>query len=164
MKFTVDQHLASPPARVAEAFADPDLYRSMPVLPKLSLPELLSHEVAGGVVELRIRYRFEGHLSSAVTAVIDPSRLSWVEHSSHHLAAGTGSYTLQPDHYGDRFRCAGTFRYEPSGDGCRREITGDLRVRAPLVAGTVERAIVSGLRENLEHQAAAVDAYLARQS
>lgn len=162
MRFTVDQHLAASPERVAGALADPDLYRSMPVLPKLSLPELLSHEAAGDVVELRIRYRFEGHLSSAVTAVIDPARLSWVELSSHDLATGAGSYTLQPDHYADRFRCSGSFRYVPAGDGCRREIAGDLRVRAPLVAGTVERAIVSGLRENLEHQAAAVDAYLAR--
>ena len=160
MRFTVEQVFAAGAEEVAAAFADPDLYRALPDLPKLSRPEVLSHEVDGGRVVMRIRYRFDGDLSSAARAVLDPHRLSWVERSTHDLAARTGTFTMEPDHYADRFRCSGSFRYVDDGDGSRREVEGDLRVRAPLVAGAVERAIVSGLREHLEHEAPAVDAYL----
>lgn len=160
MRFTVDQVFDSDVDQVVRAMADRSLYEALPELPKLSQPEVLSHEVDGDVVKMRIRYRFDGDLSSAVRAVLDPSRLSWVERSTHDLAARQGTFAMEPDHYADRFRCSGSFSYIDDGDGCRRLVEGDLRVRAPLVAGTVERAIVSGLQEHLEEQAPAVDAYL----
>src|SRR3546814_18383753 len=92
--------------------------RSMPELPKLSQPEVLARHEDDGTVELLIRYRFDGDLSSAARAVLDPSRLSWVERSVHEVAGRSGSFTMEPDHYGDRFRCTGTFRYDETGEGC----------------------------------------------
>ncbi|HEY9559084.1 MAG TPA: DUF2505 family protein [Acidimicrobiales bacterium] len=160
MRFSVAQVFATDADRVCAAMASEELYRSMPELPKLSQPEVLARHEDDGTVELLIRYRFDGDLSSAARAVLDPSRLSWVERSVHEVAGRSGSFTMEPDHYGDRFRCTGTFRYDETGEGCVRHIEGDLRVRAPLVAGTVERAIISGLREHLEHQAPAIDALL----
>jgi len=161
MRFAIDQRFAHPPAAVAAAYADPGLYQALQDLPKLSPPELLAHEVDGDTVALQLRYRFDGDLSSAARAVLDPDRLSWVEHSRHHVTAGAGTFRMVPDHYGDRFRCDGTFRVEPLDGGSRRRVEGDLRVRAPLVAGAVERAIISGLREHLDGEVAIVDAYLA---
>ena len=38
---------------------------------------------------------------------------------------------------------------------------GEIRVKALLVAGAVEGAIVSGLREHLDDEVAVVDAFLA---
>jgi hypothetical protein len=160
MRFTVDQHFASDPDAVAHAFADPDLYASFHELPKLSRPEVLSHEEHGEEVLLQVRYRFKGDLSPAARAVIDPARLSWVEHATHDLAARTTTFRMVPDHYGDRFSCHGTYRFEPDGTGTRRRCEGDLRVRALLVAGAVERAIISGLREHLADEAAVVEAFL----
>ena len=48
-----------------------------------------------------------------------------------------------------------------AGDGTRRVVAGELKVRAPLVAGRVEQAIVSGLDEYLQAEAPTVDRYLA---
>lgn len=160
MRFTVEQEFSSSPVEVAAALASSELYGSLPDLPKLSPPELLTRDADGEIVRLRIRYRFVGELSSAARAVLDPARLSWVESSAHDLASLRGTFTMEPDHYADRFSCRGSFRYQELPSGCRRDIEGELRVRAPLVAGAVERAIVSGLREHLEHQAPAVDAFL----
>jgi hypothetical protein len=160
VRFTVDQVFDSDIDAVVRAFGDRALYDQLPELPKLSRPEVLSHDVDGDVVTMQIRYRFDGELSSAARAVLDPSRLSWVERSTHDLAGRHGTFTMDPDHYADRFRCTGSFRYLDDGDGCRRLVEGDLKVRAPLVAGAVERAIVSGLREHLEEQAPAVDDFL----
>ena len=67
-----------------------------------------------------------------------------------------------PDHYADRFTCAGSYRFDAVPGGSRRRGQGDLRVRAFLVAGAVEGAIVSGLREHLADEVPVVEAFLDR--
>ncbi len=161
MRFSVDQHFSHPLDEVVRAFAAPELYAALDDASTVSRPEVVAHDVTGDHVELQLRYRFNGELSSAARAVLDPARLSWVERSTYDLGTASGSFTMVPDHYRDRLRCGGTFRFEVAEGGCRRHCEGDLRVRAPLVAGAVERAIVSGLREHLDDQVRVVDAYLA---
>jgi hypothetical protein len=161
VRFQVVQHFSAGPERVARAYADPALFAAFDGLPKLGQPQVVAHRVDGDVVHLDVRYRFTGDLSPAARAVIDPDRLTWVERSVHDLAARQTTFTMLPDHYADRFRCAGTYRFEPHGDGCARLGEGDLRVRALLVAGAVEGAIVSGLREHLAEEVTVVEAFLA---
>jgi hypothetical protein len=166
VRFTADQHFPGlDPDVVARAFADPALYADYPAGPKLAAPEVVGHEVGGGrddpqVIDLRLRYRFIGDLSTTVRAVVDPARLSWVEQSRHELARRTASFVLQPDHYADRLRCSGTVEVRPDGDGTRRVVTGDLKVRVALVAGTVERTIVADLEAHLRDEVAIVEAFL----
>ena len=160
MRFTVDQHLHGAPGEVARAYADPDLYLSFQGLPKMLRPEVLAHEASQDEVRLKIRYRFAGHLSSAARAVLDPSRLTWVEDAVHDLTSLTTTFRMIPDHYGDRFSCSGSYSFEADGAGTRRHCEGVIKVRAPLVGGAVENAIVSGLREHLAAEVAAVDAFL----
>lgn len=161
MRFTADQRFATDADAVARAFADPALFSDYPAGPKLAAPEVVAHEADGQVVRLQVRYRFCGELSSAVRAVVDPARLSWVEHSTHDLAARTTTYVLRPDHYADRLKCEGTVRIEPDGAGAKRVLHGDLRIRALLVAGTVERTLVHDLQDHLRGEVAVVEAFLA---
>lgn len=161
MKFTIDQDFEAPPDVVARAYADPALYDGFHDLPKMSRPEVVSSSVDGDKVLLQIRYRFSGELSSAARAVLDPSRLSWVEHAVHDLSALRTSFEMVPDHYADRFRCNGSYRFGTNGTGTRRHCEAEIKVRALLVAGAVENAIVSGLREHLDAELAVVRAFLA---
>jgi hypothetical protein len=162
MHFTVEQRSRAEPDAVAAAYADPDLYAVLPATEKLARPEVVHHEVDGELVVLEVRYRFQGDLSSAVRAVLDPSRLTWVERTTHDLARRTTTFALRPDHYPDRLRSEGTLRVEAGPDGGSRRVgDGELKVRAPLVAGTVERTLVGDLRHHLEAEARSVDAYLA---
>jgi hypothetical protein len=158
--FTLDQQFAAPPAAVAAAFASAELYELVGALPDLGTPEVLSREVDGDVVHLRVHYRFERELSSVVRRVIDPKKLTWVEDSTHDLAARRVDFRLEPDYYADRLRCSGTYRFAPSGDGTARHVEGDLSVRAPLVAGRVEQAIVAGLRDHLDAEVALVESFI----
>jgi hypothetical protein len=109
-----------------------------------------------------VRYRFTGRLSTAARAVLDPDKLSWVEHSTHEVARRHVDYRLVPDHYGDRFRASGrcTTRRGPHG-GAVRTVEGSLRVKAPVVGRAVEKAIVSGMREHLASESSAVERFLA---
>lgn len=162
MRFTVEQRFSHLPDAVAAAYADPELYEALQGLPKLSRPEVVGHEAAGDTVQLRVRYRFSGDLSAAVTAVVDPERLTWVEHSVHDLARRTTTFTMVPDHYGGMFQCQGHYRFESNGTGTARIGEGDIKVRVLLVGGKVERAIVSGLEEHLADEVPVVERYLGR--
>ena len=160
MRFEIVQQYAAPASAVTAAYADVDLYPTLVGLPKLGGIEVVDHDADKTSARLRIRFRFTGHLPSAVTAVIDPERLTWIQESEHDLRSGQTSFRLVPDHYPDRLEASGTFRVDADGDGSRRLVQGELKVRALLVAGKVEGAIVSGLREYLDAEAPAVDAYL----
>ena len=161
MRFAVEQRYAADVDAVARAYADPALYEALDGLPKLTEPQVISHQVEGTEVQLQVRYRFGGELSPAARAVIDPARLTWVEHSTHDLAARHVSFRMVPDHYADRFQCSGSYRFEADGDGaCRRRGAGELRVKALLVARAVEGAIVSGLQEHLADEVPVVEAFV----
>ena len=91
---------------------------------------------------------FGGELSPAARAVIDPARLTWVERSTHDLAERRTRV-----HDGARplprpvpVRRARTASSRTTTASCRRHGEADLTVKALLVAGAVEGAIVSGLR------------------
>jgi hypothetical protein len=161
MDFTVTQTFHADADAVAQAYASPDLYAHLVGLAKLGPPEVLDRRVDNELVHLQIRYRFVGDLAPAVTAVIDPRRLTWVEHSTHDLVTRTVRYHLVPDHYADRLRSSGSSTVEPDGTGSRRTVTGRLKVRAVVVGGAVERAIVSGLSEHMADEIRVVDRYLA---
>jgi hypothetical protein len=162
VRFSIEQRFAADVDAVARAYADPALYVALVGLRKLSQPQVVRHEVDGDTVELQVRYRFGGDLSPAARAVIDPARLTWVERSIHDLARHHTTFTMLPDHYADRFQCSGSYRFEPTDAGCCRRGEGDLRVKALLVGGAVEGAIVSGLQEHLVDEVPVVEAFVAR--
>lgn len=148
MRFAVEQEFPAPLASVEDALLDPDFLARLALLPKLGDPQLLATEVDGPVVRQQVRYRFAGDLAPAVTAVVDPKRLTWVEHTTFDRGRHRGDHRIVPDHYGDRLRCSYTTQLAEHGAVTRRTTEGDLRVRFPLVGGRVERAIVSGLVEH----------------
>lgn len=162
MHFQLEQRIVGSPSAVAAAFADPGYYASLAGMAKVEPPDVLDHRVDGDVVTMHIRYRFAGDLSSAARAVLDPNKLTWVEESIHDLAARTVKTKLFPDNYADRFRCEGSWRFEPSGaDGTLRICEGDLTVRTPFVGRIVEQAIVSGLREHFDDEVVHVERWIA---
>ena len=149
MRFRIVQEFDQPAERVQEAYLDPRFLELMGSLPKLGSPELLEEERSDGVVRRRIRYRFAGDLNSAVQAVIDPTKLTWVEESSTRLADLHTAWRIRPDHYADKLASSGEFQIEPAGEaGSRRIATGEVKVKVFLVGGKVESAIVSGMEEH----------------
>ncbi|HEX6311036.1 MAG TPA: DUF2505 family protein, partial [Acidimicrobiia bacterium] len=117
----------------------------------------------GERVHQRIRYRFTGDLSSAVTRVVDPDRLTWVDEAEHDLAARTSDHRIVPDNYADRLAATYAMQIHPdgTGDSSRMLVTGTVKVRMPLVGGRVERAIVSGLGEHAAAEAELLGRWLA---
>ena len=162
MRFRLDQRFSAPVEAVEAVFLDPRLLAELATLPRLGRPELLSSTDDGDVVTRQISYAFAGELSPAVTRVVDPDRLTWVEHSEYDRGAHRGVLRVRPDHYADRLTGSATVTVEAAGAGSHRLVEGELRVRFPLVGGSVERAIVAGLRDHAAAEERVVQAWLDR--
>jgi uncharacterized protein YndB with AHSA1/START domain len=158
--FRLEQRFSAPVEVVEAAFVDPDLLAALATMPELGRPELLRQADDGDTVRQDVRYAFVGQLSPAVTRVVDPTRLTWVEHSELDRRTHRTTLTIRPDHYADRLSCTATATLEPVAGGTLRTVEGDLRVWAPLVAGKVERAIVAGLRDHASAEARIVQTWL----
>ena len=163
MRFSIEQVFPGPLERVEAALLDPAFLSSLATLPKLGAPELLDVTENGTTVHRRVRYRFTGDLSPAVTAVVDPAKLTWVEDAYVDRSTHRTTFRILPDHYGSRLKCSGTFALTEVPGGVRRMLDADLRVSFPLVGGKVERAIVSGLREHAALEADALRDWIAQQ-
>jgi hypothetical protein len=164
--FVIEQRYEADPDTVARAYTERALYELIGrQRSSLGRPEVLSieHDEVGLRAVLEVRYRFSGDLNATARRALDPDKLTWVEHSTHDLAARTVEFRLVPDHYRDRFRASGRAAIEPGARsaGAARTVRGSLRVTAPLVGRLVENAIVSGLRDHLTGEARAVDRFLA---
>lgn len=161
MRVAVDQRFAASPAAVLRALTDPVYVARLGELPQVADPALLEQHRDGDRLTQRVRYRFAGDLPRAVTKVLDPARLVWVEETTYDLAASVGRFRIAPEHYADRLRCSGDVHLDADGGGTRRRVVADLVVRYPVVGGRVERAIASGLEEHLAAEVALVADHLA---
>jgi uncharacterized protein DUF2505 len=163
VRFVVEQRFSAPLPDVEAALLDPAFLDRLGTLPALGRPELLQREEMAPLVRLEVRYAFTGRLSPAVTAVVDPDRLTWVDAAVHDRSTHRTEHRIVPDHYRDRLACSFLTELRPDGDGggTKRVAEGDLSVRFPLVGGRVERAIVSGMEDHARHEQAALEEWLA---
>jgi hypothetical protein len=162
MDFTIEQQLAGAPTAVVDVLLDPSFVAARAALPKLGGAELLELSRDDSRAHQRVRLRFTGELSPAVTAVIDRERLTWVDDAVYDLGARRAQHTIEPDFYADRLSCSYDASIAAAGSGSRRILRGTLRVRMPLVGSRVERAIVSGLRDYAAAETGLLDSWLAR--
>lgn len=162
MQFRLEQRFASPLPDVEAALVDPDFLTRLGTLPNLGHPELLRRDDDGTVVRMDVRYAFAGELSSAVTAVVDPERLTWVDAGEYDRADHASRHRIVPDHYGGRLSCTYATRLSPvDSGGCVRVAEGELKVHFPFVGGRVERAIVGGMTEHAALEQQVLDEWLA---
>lgn len=152
MNFEIVQDLAGSVDAVDAALVDPAFLVRMAELPKLGAAEVLEQRRDATTVHQDVRFLFQAELSRAVTRVVDPALMTWVERSVCDLAMHTTTCEIRPDHYSGLL--SGRYRATviASGPGSRRTITGEVKVKMPFVGGKVEGAIVGGLRENAAAQ------------
>ena len=162
MDFTIEVSLAHPPATAQDALLDPEFIHSTANLPKVGGAEVLECTRDEQKARVRVRYKFTAPLSRAVTSVIDPDNLTWVDDATFDLAACRSEHILVPDHYADRLDAHYTSALTPDGSGSRWTLHGSLDVHAPLVGGKVAHVIVDGLREAATAEGVLLDEWLAK--
>jgi hypothetical protein len=157
VKFTIDQTVDADPDAAVAAYANPAFYEGRAPRDNISVLEVSSHQRQGDRVLMEVHFRFTGSVSSAVRAVVDPKKMSWITRSEVDLVAHRSDWTIVPDHYPDRLTGKGSYVFSPAGAGTTAmRVEGELKVHVPLVGGTVERVIVSGLRKYLASEVSGI--------
>jgi len=145
--FEIRQQIDAPLDAVEAALHDAAFIEATGVLHPLADCRLLDARADGSRWHLRIHRRFAAKLPAAVTAIVDPRRLTWTEEVELDTDQHLGRHQILPDHYGDLLQGSFQTTARALGDRTERIATGQVRVRVLLGARTVERAIVSGLSE-----------------
>jgi hypothetical protein len=157
VRFSIGQSVTVPPEVAVAAYGSPAFYEGRAPSGNISLIEVVSHEDDGSTARIEVSYKFTGSVSSAVRAVIDPAKMSWITRTQIDKEQRRSSFTVLPDHYPDRLECSGTFNFAGGTSGPDSSvitIEGDLKVHVFLVSRTVEQLIVSGLRTYLAAEVA----------
>ena len=161
MRFRIVVHIDAPADSVVATLVDTDFIAATASLPPLGEAKVLACERDDDRVVMQVRYRFTGKLPRAAKAVVDPDRLTWIDHAIHDLASHRSDHRIAPDHYPDRLQAHYSTEVSSEPGGSRRTAAGSVRVRAPMVASRVERAIVSGLEEHARAEAELLTRWLA---
>jgi Protein of unknown function (DUF2505) len=158
VKFSFDASVAVPPARAVAAYGVPEFYEGRPVRDDIAMLGVVRHEDAGDRVRIDVHYAFAGSVSTAVRAVIDPTKLSWVTRTVIFPGELRSSWEVVPDHYPGRLTSAGSHRFAPADGGSVTVVSvdGELRVHVPIVGRSVERVIVSDLRAYVADEVATI--------
>ena len=151
MRFRIEQVFAAKPDEVAAALVDPSYLATMGELPDIGAPTLRRQERVDTTVRQELVFQFQGRLPGAVTRVIDPKKLSWVEFDVVDLDTCSASFRMVPTYYEKFFTCNGRWTVTARGGEAQRAIDGELKVNSPVpfVGAQVERAIVNGLKQRL---------------
>jgi len=159
VKFAVRQAVAVSPARAMAAYGSPAFYGGRPTRDDIAVREVVRHDATGDRILLDVRFAFTGSLSSAVRAVVDPQKMSWITQTEILLAEHRSSWVVLPDHYPDRLSASGTYRFE-EGDGGPEttvvEVEGELKVRVPIVGRSVEKVIANDLQAYIADEVAGI--------
>lgn len=159
MNFLFRERVMADPDLVFAAFGDAQFYETID-LPHVGRPEVITISDNGSDRRSEIRYRYSGDLPPGANRFVTPDRLSWVEQARHRRTERLIEMDLVPDHYRDRFHGRATHRIIPiapddseaaARPSCWWETTGSITIKLPFMARQVERAIVSGLGEDLGH-------------
>lgn len=161
MKLSLDQPLHVRADQAQAAFADPNFYATLGALPNISAPQVLTYEVGDGRVRLVLGYHFAGELSGPARRILSPEKISWSQRSEIDLATRVTQVTMVPDNYKSLFSFTGWYRIDEQGPSrCTQHFEADLRAHIPLLGPLAERAIATGVRENLAATAQLVEQFV----
>jgi len=162
MHFEREHDFAGTVERVASIMSDPGFQTQLD-LPDLARPDVVAHEVDGASHRLTLRYAYIGQLDPIAQRVVGSRKLTWVQDLRIDASTGAGTLGFSADGVGGRADGSATVTLTTTGaESCRRVISGDFRIKIPLLGGKAEQAIVPGLARRLDVEADAVAAELAR--
>ena len=160
MRTIIDQPIAVSAGAAQDAFVAPGFYASLGALANISAPEVRSLDRDGDHVHLVLAYRFAGTISGPARRILDPAKIAWRQEAEVDLSARRTQVRMVPENYAQLLSFSGWYQLDEDGpQRCTQHFEADLRVNVPLVGAVAERAIASGVRENLAATARLVEEY-----
>ena len=160
MKFGFEQRWHCTPSAVADLYLSEDFWNSLDDLTKTSPPEVLEVTRKKKTAITRLRYSLNVDLPSEASRFIDPDDVTWVEQVEWNLKDLSAKVNFFPDQGSALMSASGEAVVFAEEDEAVRQIRGELKVRIPFLGKKVERAIIEGIGDHLEEEAAAAAEHL----
>jgi Protein of unknown function (DUF2505) len=159
VRFRVQHRFRAPVGAVVEVLFDPEFHRGLE-LPDVRLLDVVDHRADGDAALLALRFEYVGRLDTNVRRLLRGRRLTWVQELAVERATGDGRLSFAAENAPDRLHGKAEFRLGTEGDGTVWDLSGDVRVRVPLVGPGAERAITNGFLERLDVEVEAIGEHL----
>lgn len=156
VRFAFEQRWSSPVRDVVEVYLDEGFWSGLTSLSTTAPPSVLGIDRRGDTAVVRLRWVLAVDLPSEAARFIDPDDVAWTEITTWDLTSATARVEFRPDQAAGLLRASADARLRSEGTASVRSITGDLRVRIPLLGHKVEPVIVDGIGDHLDEEAAAV--------
>lgn len=160
MRFGFEQRWTASVDDVVDLYTDESFWRGVEGFGRTSAPEVLEVSRNGDRARTRLRWRLAVDLPREASRFIDPNNVAWVEDTRWDMAALTASVTFDPVQASALLRASADVTVTADGDDSVRRITGELKVRIPLLGHRVEQAISDGIGEHLGEEADVVASHL----
>lgn len=160
MQFGFEQRWSATVDEVVDLYTDESFWRTVDGFGRTSAPEVLEVTRDGDRARTRLRWRLAVDLPREASRFIDPDDVAWVEDTRWDLPARTATVGFEPVQASALLRASAQVRVTAQGDEALRRITGELKVRIPLVGHKVEHAIADGIEEHLSEEAEVVATHL----
>ncbi len=162
MRLEARHEFPAPVDEVEAAMADPAFFGQLHNLPDIAPPEVISRTETGSRITLEVRYVFTGEVDPIVRRLVNVDELVWVQTTEFDTSAHEAALTVVPEKLGSMLQCAARFDLspDPRGSGTVRTLTGDLRVKVPLLGGRAEKALGPGILHRIDLEADALRAWL----
>jgi hypothetical protein len=162
MRFSLEHRFAAPLDVVEQAANSADFQSLLEDLPNLGsrkVTEITEHP--DGTIHRVTNYALGAQLPAPVIAVLGKSA-TWDEIADYDPMAHTWTFVIKPHVLGGRLNCKGSYTFAADGDGTKRTVDVDLKVKVPLVGGRAEGVIKKGLVETMDAEAKLLADYVSR--
>lgn len=160
--FSFEHSFDAGPDAVAAVLLDLDFQTSLSDIGALEAREVLSQvEGEDGAIVRRTRCVLGIELGAARKFVGD-AEPAWEEEAIWDPDDMQWDWVIHPEVGAELLAASGTIRVVGDGEGTRRVVRGQVKVKVPFYGGRVEGWIVDGLGRGYEEEADRLSAWLAR--
>lgn len=161
MKLNASHIFSSAAAAVCEGMGDPDFYAALQ-LPDVEPPELLVRTAKGTRIDIHVRFTYSGKLDPIARRIVGRDHVTWIQRLVIDSSTQSCTLSVSPEGGVVPVDCAGTFAlHTADGDQCLRTLSGDLRIKVPILGSRAEKSLAPGILRRLDLEAEALDEYLA---
>ena len=153
MRFGFEQRWTASVEDVVDLYINETFWREVSGFGRTSPPEVLEVTRSGDTARTRLRWKLEVELPKEASRFIDPDNVAWVEDTTWDLSAATAEVAFEAAQGAALLRASASVAVVAAEEEAVRRITGDLKVRIPLIGHKVENAIVDGIGEHLGEEA-----------
>ncbi|MEZ5238079.1 MAG: DUF2505 family protein [Microthrixaceae bacterium] len=141
MRFGFEQRWSASVGDVVDLYTDESFWNGVSGFGRTSAPEVLEVTRDGSTARTRLRWRLAVDLPREASRFIDPDDVAWVEDTRWDLHSASARVAFEPVQAATLLRASADVVVVTDGDEAVRRVTGELKVRIPLLGHRVESAI-----------------------